>query len=806
MTENISPAIEEKLGKLSLKQKIDLLSGADVWRTVALSEIGIPQIKVTDGPNGARGDLAESVPAACFPTGVALGATWSRDIMAKIGSALAEETRSKASHVLLGPTINLQRTPVGGRNFECYSEDPHLTAELAIPYVRALQASGIGACPKHFVGNDTEYERLTISSNIDERTLREVYLAPFERLVNEAQPWSIMAAYNGVNGTTMCSHKALLVDTLKDEWGFDGLVISDWFAGRDTVENANGGLDLEMPGPSRIWGKALETAVEKGEVSAAVIDDKVIRLLRLIERAGISDNETVGDEIGIDNADHRALIRRAGAEAMVLLKNDNKTLPLNPKSVRSVAVIGPNAELGQIMGGGSSFVNSHTPAYPLEGLQAAFAGANIRHEQGCHNYKYLPMFRRGTYSSPSGTADHFLMEVFENAEFEGVPAKQSEISTSRFIDLAGMTGNRPNGDATVRIRGEYQAEHSGEQMLGIFSAGPSRILIDGEIVVDNWTDWANGSSFFGFGSDETRTGFEFDKGRRYQIAVEYLRPQASFIGGLQFGIVPPPQPDAIERAVQAAKESDQAILILGSNADWETEGHDRASIALPGDQDALAEAVLAANPDTIIVMNVGSVTQMPWYDKARTVLICWFLGQEMGNALGDVLTGLSEPSGRLPFTWPRRIEDHPCFDTYPGAEGQMPYDEGLLIGHRWYDKHKIQPLAAFGAGLGYGDISVEAVSRRTKSVDVTIRNAADHASLATVQVYAQRNPASGHEPVRTLVGFTKAHVSASDQVDVTVDVQPKHLREWDTESGKWHVLSGVTLCIGLSSAGPFVEI
>lgn len=793
---------KDKLATLSLTQKIALLSGADFWRTTAIPEAGIPQIKVTDGPNGARGDLAAHVPAACFPVGVALGATWNTALLAEIGKALGEETKTKAAHVLLGPTINLQRTPVGGRNFECYSEDPYLTGELAVSYVDALQATGIGACPKHFVGNDTEHERMTISSDIDERTLREVYLAPFEQTVKRAAPWTIMAAYNRINATYACSHRALLVDMLKTEWGFNGVVISDWFAARETVENANGGLDLEMPGPSRIWGAELASAAENGNVDEAEIDDKVSRILALIDRTGVRDNEPIAAEQGIDNAQHRELIRRAGAEAMVLLKNTAGRLPLSKSETRSLAIIGPNAELGQIMGGGSSFVNSHRPVHPLEGLQAAFPGANTRFETGCTNYKYLPPFHPGTYATPAGESGHFLREYFDNEGFAGTPAKRDTIASSRITMLEGVASDGPSANY-MRLSAQFTPTTSGAHELGVFSAGQARIRLDGEIIVDNWEAPVPGTSFFGFGSEERRASITLDAGRTYDLAIEYAAPGAAFIAGVQFGIAPEPAADAIVRAAEAAATSDEAVLILGSNADWESEGHDREHMGLPGDQDALAEAVLAANPDTIIVMNIGSATNMPWYDKARTVLVCWFPGEEMGNALGDVISGAAEPSGRLPFSWPKRIEDHPAYSSYPGENGDMPYTERLLVGHRWYDKNDIEPLAAFGAGLGYGHVSIESAERPPGGLTVALRNTSSHDTLTTVQVYAETQAASAEEPIRRLVGFAKIPVGRGETISGHVPIGADAMRLWSEETQSWQQAEGVTLCAGLSSAGPF---
>lgn len=762
----------DKLAKLSINQKIALISGKDFWTTIEIPEKSIPQIKVTDGPNGARGDLSSNVASACFPCSVASGASWDTELIAELAQALAIETRQKGAHILLGPTINLQRTPIGGRNFECFSEDPHLTSELAVSYVKALQKNGIGACPKHFVGNDTEYKRFDISSNIDAKTLDEIYLQPFERVTKEAKPWMMMAAYNAVNSVECCSNKKLNVDRLKNDWGFDGVLVSDWFAARDTVNNANGGLDLEMPGPTRAWGELLKSAVENGEVSQEVIDLKLARILKLMDR--VKPLPQLAIEEGIDIPEHRALIRRAAAESMVVLKNDIGALPLEHKNFSSLAVIGPNAKVGQIMGGGSSFVNSHLPVHPLEGITTAFPDIDIRHSAGCTNYKFLPAFDYDSVKTPNGDIG-FFQEGFANDKFSGEPIEAIVVNAASGLMAA-------HGQTTIkgyRLTGFYSPDQTGKYELGIYSAGQSRLFVDGQLIVDNWTNWKVGSSFFGFGSDEVRASYNFEKGKFYKVVIEYLPSPNGMLTGAKFGIDLPLNDSAIADAAKLAAECNQTILILGSNADWEGEGHDRESLELPGLQNQLAEAVLEADPETIVIMNVGSPVAMPWYDKAKSVLVSWFPGQEMGNALGDVLLGKVEPSGRLPFTWPKRLEDHPAYSSYPGTDDlQMPYTEGRLIGHRWYDKQGIEPLAAFGYGLGYGDVQIDAyeVSPSKEDgvffeVNVCLYNQSKHKTKTTVQVYAEvLNPEEGDEPIRRLIAFGKETIDATSEKKTKIKV------------------------------------
>lgn len=792
---------------LSIDEKISLLSGDDYWRTVEIADKGIFRVKLTDGPNGVRGDLSRAVNSACFPAGVALGATWDPEIVREIGIAIAQEVKQKNCHVLLAPTINLQRTPIGGRNFECFSEDPCLTGELAVAFVQGVQSEGVGSCPKHFVGNDTEFERLTISSNIDARTLREVYLSPFERVITEAKPWMVMSGYNRVNGTYMSSHRELLVDVLKTEWGFDGVVVSDWGAALDTVGNANGGLDLEMPGPTRVWGQKLRSAIENGEVDIAEIDDKVSRVLRLIDRASPEPNEAMLSEHGVDMSEHRSLIRQAACASMVLLKNAGSILPLKNDEVREIAIIGPNANIGQIMGGGSSFVNSHSPVHPLDGLRKAFPTAKIHHERGCTNYKYLPTFPVDSVTPGSNSGSGFLIEWFAGDEFDGTPIKTDIIPQSKIRFLDSTTNSAGIENQAIRLSGQFLPLHSGEQLLGLLSAGKSILKIDGKIVIDNWKEWAQGDSFYGFGSSERRATYTFDSGRSYLIEIEFLRASSDMVAGVQFGLDTPLPDNSIALAAEAAAQSDTSILVLGSNSDWESEGCDRSHFGLPGEQDELAQAVLDANPNTIIVLNVGAAVSMPWYDKAQCVLVSWFPGQEFGNSLADVLTGDSEPAGRLPFTWPSNAKEHPSLQHYPGVDGNMNYGEGLLIGYRGYDHLGIAPLSPFGGGLGFGDIELLSADFAGKfAISALLRNDSDFPTRTTVQVYARpKHPKNGDAALK-LVGFSKVDIGTNSEGSAHIQINPKNLREWDSQLDTWREDIEQSLFVSLSAAGPFVEV
>ncbi|MDJ0979092.1 MAG: glycoside hydrolase family 3 C-terminal domain-containing protein [Erythrobacter sp.] len=787
---------------LTLDQKIDLLTGSDFWRTASSNRTGIPQVKLSDGPNGARGDLANFVTAASFPVGVSLGASWNTDLVRDIGRALGEEAHTKRAHVLLGPTINLQRTPIGGRNFECLSEDPVLTGFLSTAYVLGVQSTGVGACPKHFVANDCEVDRLTVDCVVDEQALREVYLRPFEMTVKAADPWMIMAAYNFVNGVQMCAHGDLIEGVLRSEWGFEGVVVSDWGAARDTIGNALGGLDLEMPGPSRVWGDQLKTALESGDVPLEVIDAKIARLERLAERAQ-AQGDADDPEASVDDPERRKLIRRAAAEGTVLLKNQRQVLPLDPADLRSLAVIGPNAQHGQIMGGGSSFVRSHPISHPLAALRDRLPGVDIQFEKGCSNAKYVEPASDEELQNGAGQRGLMLARFDGPSEHHPLVSEEKHAANSLlFFGEANLTEN----EQFVRLSGEFIPQKDGDFDLGLFSAGPARLIIDDEIVIDNWDSFAPGGSYFGFGSDEIRATKAFVKGCRYALRIEYLKPANALIAGFQFGIAKPSPADSILRAVELAQQADRVLLVLGSNSDWETEGEDRSTRALPGPQDELAEAVLDARPDAIVVMNVGAATAMPWYDRASTVLVPWFPGEEFGNALVDVLLGEAEPSGRLPFTWPREVGDHSHSAFYPPKDGRLVYGEGLLIGHRWYDRRGKRPLAAFGFGLGYGKarlLQVSTADNLENACVVSIHNDGDRPTAVVVQIYAETASADPSMPIRVLAGFAKVVVEPGATMDTTVPIDPAVHSSWSKDLGDWQT-NPRRLCAALSAAGPFV--
>jgi beta-glucosidase len=762
------------LATLSLAQKVALLAGVDTWHTASFDDPPVPAIRMSDGPAGVRGTSWSGPPSASFPCGTALGATWDPDLVAEVGQAIGREAHAKSAHVVLAPTVNLQRTPIGGRNFECYSEDPVLTARLSSAYIRGLQRERVAACVKHFVGNDTELERMTISSEVDERTLRELYLVPFEAAVTEAGTRSIMTAYNRLNGTFCSEHRWLIDDVLRGEWGFDGVVVSDWFGTHSAVESVRVGLDLEMPGPPRERGGALLAAVERGELDERDLDPLVTRILEL--GAWVGAGSTGTQETTADDPATHEVIRRAAARGTVLLKNEQATLPLAP-STRRIALIGPYARFGRPQGGGSARVRAEHGAGPFEALQAR--GFDVELEPGGSIARYLPVVR-GDFAATY--TDHRGSSVETTAErltwyWDGEPA--AGIDATRF---------------SLQLRGAFVPDVSGEWEFGTRAVGPVTVRLDGEPVV-TIDEPTRGGAFFGMGSPEVRGTATLDAGRRYELTVDYpLSPDDERVRGLAVGARPVPPGDHIERAAALAATCDVAVVVVGTDDDWETEGEDRTGLALPLDQDDLVAAVAAANPTTIVVVNTGSPVTMPWLDAVPAVLQLWFPGQELGDALVDVLTGAVEPGGRLPTTFPRRLEDTPAYRHYPGeGDGRAVYGEGLFIGHRWYDRERIEPLFPFGFGLGYTtfELGMAVVAGSVDdgvTVEISVRNTGSRAGSDVVQVYVEPPAGDGARPLRTLAGFARIDLEPGEQGTVFMTLGHRAFASW--LDGAWTVRPG----------------
>jgi beta-glucosidase len=759
--------------------------------TVALERVGIPKVHVTDGPNGARGNSLPGMggaPSTCIPCGSALGATWNPLLVEALGALVGREARDRGCRGLLAPTVNLHRSPLAGRNFECYSEDPLLSGRLAAGYVRGVQSEGVFATVKHFVGNDAEFERTSISSVIDERALRELYLVPFEIAVTEGGALAIMTAYNRLNGRWLTQQPAFLLDILRDEWGFEGLVMTDWFAVTDTKVSLGAGLDLEMPGPARGLGPTVVEAVKSGEVDEADLNAAVGRLLGGLDRIGALDGPAPAPEPKAPPAGDVALLRRAVAEATVLLSNDG-ILPLAP-SAASIALLGAPALSPTIMGGGSAQVMPHHTESVVDALADALGPDRaLVYERGCE-----PSVSPAVVGGPVLRApDGFVAETHDGLALEGPVTETQQLNELRMMKI-GLSFEAPTGDWSMRVAGTVVPEETGLFQLALAQAGLARLLVNDEVVLDGFTNRPppGGNDFFGQASQDLVADVHFEQGVPVDMVVEYAFGETS-LAGFRVGFRTPDSDALLERAVAAAAAADVAIVCVGTTAETETEGRDRATMALPGRQAELVRRVAAANSRTVVAVNAAAPVDMEWAEDVAAVLQCWFGGQEMAGGLVDVLVGTSEPGGRLPTTLPMRLEHAPSHANFPGENGELRYGEGLFMGYRGYEHNAIAPRFAFGHGLSYtlfdlGAPTVSAGIHRpggTVTVRVPVTNVGSRTGSEVVQCYVA--PASPRlvRPPKELKAFGKVSLEPGETAAVEFVLDDRAFAYWDPGQDDW---------------------
>ncbi len=800
--------IEELLKQMTLEEKVSLCSGADNWHTRAIERLGIPAIRMTDGPHGVRRpyeDDASAIPATSFPTAAAMAATWNPDLVRLEGEALAEETKTKGCDILLGPATNIHRTPLCGRNFEYYSEDPYLSGRMAVAWIQGIQSQGVGASLKHYAANNAEFERFTISSDVDERALREIYLPAFEVAVKEAQPWTVMCSYNKINGTWASENHYLLTDILRDEWGFKGFVVSDWGAVHNRVRSSNAGLDLEMPGLGEMPIKILVDAVRKGLVSEETIDAMVRRILRVVFMAR-SDGQTRKLEPGVSNTpEHRQLARAAADEAIVLLKNEGGLLPLQEGRLKSIAVFGPNAATARIQGGGSARVEPYYTVSPLQAIQER-AGQNIRvdYSLGCKNAITPPVLDNAHVMVPGSQSEHgFQADFYANDSFAGEPFLSRVEPALRIRDLP--IKDLPEGAViTARWQGTFVAPVTGEYQFGLSSAGQSRLLVDGKEVVDHWNDPNLAELMYAWPFRSKFGPVSLEAGKAYDLKVEYKSLSGAYRLSASYDM-PLPE-DELERVTRMAAQADIAVVCVGTTWEHETEGHDRLLWELPGEQANLIRVVAKANPHTVVVLSNGAPLDISsWVGKVPAVLEGWYNGQETGHAVADVLFGDVNPSGKLPDTFPVHYKDNPTYINYPGENGHLLYGEGIFVGYRYYDMKDIEPLFPFGFGLSYTTFSYENLRLsaadlkigETLEIKVDVRNTGQRTGKEVVQLYVRDVEARLVRPPKELKGFKKIELAPGEVKTVAFTLNQRDfsfydpsLKDWVAEPGVFEILVG----------------
>ncbi|MFJ4875491.1 glycoside hydrolase family 3 protein [Streptomyces sp. NPDC088745] len=795
------------LGRLDLDAKTRLLAGQDMWSLPALPEIGLRSLVFSDGPIGVRGvRWTADDPSIALPSPTALAATWDPELARRAGRLLAQEARRKDVHVLLAPTVNLHRSPLGGRHFECYSEDPYLTGEIGSGYVNGVQDGGVGTTVKHFVGNDAETDRFTVDNLIDPRPLRELYLAPFEAITRNAHPWGIMCAYNSVNGTTMSEHRHLQNEVLRGEWGFDGAIVSDWMAARSTKGAVEGGLDVAMPGPQTVYGEALAGAVRAGEVEESVVDEAVRNVLRLAARVGVLDGApaVVSPSDLPAGIDGQAVAREVAHRAIVLVRNEGDVLPL--ASSGTVALSGAAARDARVLGGGSATVFPERVVSPLDGLTEALPAGALSYCVGADPSDELAVADKGFE----------LRAVCRDEKGEVIGAGSLPNGQVQWIGDDLPDGVSHDNLHSVEITGTFTPRETGEHVFGTRGLGRFTLTVGDETCYDDFHGPREGADPFEsfFGAPEERGRFHLTEGRPVTVSLTHVvqKSTGSPLTAVMFSLSHlSPRRDAdelIAEAVEAARTADTAVVVVATTDRVESEGFDRTDLALPGRQNDLVRAVAAVNPRTVVVVNSGSPVELPWREEVSAILLTWFPGQEGGAALADVLLGAEEPGGRLPTTWPAAFSDAPVTQVAP-VDGELPYAEGVFIGYRAWDRAGTAPAYPFGHGLGYTTWSYESatVSGSGRSVTVRLTNTGDRAGREVVQAYVAPVSDTAGRPARWLAAFGGVTAGAGETVEVTLDLPRRAFEIWDEAASSWTLIEGpYTLTLAHSLTDPRLTV
>ncbi|RKK76020.1 putative beta-glucosidase I [Fusarium oxysporum] len=804
-------SVDELLSKLTVDEKVALLAGKDFWHTTPLPHHGIPSIRLSDGPNGVRGTrFFDSVASSCLPCGTALGATFNTDLLAEIGQLQGQEAKAKGVVCVLGPTLNIQRGPLGGRGFESFSEDPLLSGILSGYYTRGVQKENIATTLKHFACNDMEHERMAVNVIITQRAMREIYLLPFMLAISIGHPRAIMTAYNKVNGVHVSESKTLLQKVLREEWKFDGLVMSDWFGTYSTTGSVHAGLDLEMPGPTLWRGPALSHAIMANKVTEEQLDSRVRNVLNLINYSRASGVPENAPEKRLNRPQDQSLLRRAASESIVLLKNNDNVLPF-VKS-KTTAVIGPNAKITRFCGGGSASLLPYYSVSPYDGI--AKQCGKVDFSQGAMDHQMLPQMgdvlrtdkgQRGftwrAYNEPATIKDR-------------VPLDERVLTDSNCFfldyehpDLAPVWYSQAEGIFTPEESGLYD--------FGLGVEGTGRLFINDALLISNIENQKPGETLFGSGTVEEKGSMELVAGQDYKVRVEWgcfktsklppSGPVGGRHGGLRFGAcrrIDPAQ--AIEEAAQVAKSVDQVVLVVGLNGELESEGTDRTTMDMSAHTNALVSKVLAANVNTAVVVQSGTPVGMPWIDDAKAVCHAWYGGNETGNAIADVLFGDVNPAGKLPLTIPRRLQDNPTYFNFRSEAGRVLYGEDVYVGYRYYEKIDRKPLYPFGHGLSYTTFSLQNLNVQVDDackVTLEMTNTGSRAGAQVVQVYvAPPTTMAVARPVKELKAFRKVYLEAGEKRKITIDIDTvlstsywhEGRDKWCSERGEYRVLVGTS--------------
>jgi beta-glucosidase len=783
---SIEERVEDLLSRMTLEEKIDMLGGTG-FETKAIERLGIPPMNMTDGPLGVRWGKSSS-----FPSGISMAATWDTSLIERYGVALAKETKGKGRHVILGPCVNIARIPQGGRNFESFGEDPFLTSRLTVNYIKGVQKENVVATIKHFACNNQEFQRNFVDTRVDERTLNEIYLPSFKAAVQEADVLAVMSAYNKLNGHYCSENDYLLIKKLKDEWGFKGLVMSDWGAVHSTIPTVNSGLDLEMPTGSYLNASTLLQAVKDGVVKESTINDKIRRILRVIFKIGLMDNYENPDTTIFYSKAHKELAYEIAQQSIVLLKNENNILPINIDKLNSIAVIGSNAAVARTGGGGSSLVEPIYSISPLEGLKSRLGDKlKINFAEGVTLGGDTKPIEAEYFLKPDLKTKTILAEFYDNKELKGKPVEKYYDQIN--FDWGGEAPFEgfPEDNFSVRFTATLTAPQTGQYELDVNSDDGIRLYLDDKLVINDWTDHAAISNIY-------RTTLQKDK--TYKINLEFYENGGSASVKLGWRL---PGEDPFMAAVNAAKKSDLAILFAGTSNNYESEGFDRPDLLLPVNQDALIEEICKVNKNVIVVLNSGSpIVMNKWINKIDGLLEIWFGGEEIGNAVADILLGNYNPSGKLPVTFPKAWEDCSAYKTYKAEDSTTYYTDGIFVGYRHFDKYNIEPLFPFGYGLSYTTFNydnLQIVSSSSDNIEVKfdLKNTGKFEGTEVIQLYVRDIESSVERPVKELKGFQKIHLKPGEMKTVSFNLNQSALKffnvsinSWTYEPGEFEIMIG----------------
>jgi beta-glucosidase len=788
---DVGKRVDLLLSKMTLEEKIELIGGINDFYTRPISRLGISSLRMSDGPMGVH-DFGLTT---AYPAGIALAASWDTELAQRFGTAMGNDARARGVNFILGPGMNIYRAPMCGRNFEYFGEDPFLASRMAVGVIKGMQGQRVIAVAKHFAGNNSEFQRMTLSSDIDERTLREIYLPSFEASVKEAKVGAVMDAYNLVNGVYMTQNNRLNNEILKKEWGFDGILMSDWGATHDGVAAAIGGLDLEMPSPTFMNSSTLLPALKDGKIPVSTLDDKVRRILRKAIEFGFFDQPQTDSSIPSYSQEGREVALEMARGGMVLLKNSDKLLPLDENKLKTVAVIGPDAYPAVPSGGGSAETKPFNAVSYLEGISNRL-GTKARVLYAVDEPPFDELFENSEFVTEPGGASGLKGEYFDNEELRGTPAM---VRTDQHIHFDWGEGSFAEGHPvdhfSVRWTGYFIPKKSGDYKFFTSADDGVRLYIDDQNLIDDWLPQ----------SQTVESGAKrLEAGKAYKVRLEYFEDVGSAIVG--FGVTP--AESFIGRSTKAiAAKADAVIICVGFDPKTEGEGADR-TFQLPGGQDELIRQISSINKNTIVVITAGgNVDMTQWVDRVPAILHAWYPGQEGGRALAQIIFGDYSPSGKLPVSFERRWEDNPTFHSYypkPG-ESRVQYAEGVFAGYRQFDRSETKPLFAFGHGLSYTKFEYSGLSvspqsgNATGSVTVSfeVKNTGHREGAEIAQLYVGDSHASIPRPVKELKGFAKINLKPGEtkQVMLTLDRRAFSFydvkrSDWSAEPGEFSILVG----------------